>query len=186
MNPRIDQRIAPMVLAPQTLLMLVTKEVIADAASGGVWVNRTPRRVSRTGVNGSTPGKICNDVSIVEPPSPFLIIIVATSPHFFLNGSLHVFNKPQSTSPGLGRNNQNFDNVVDRKLPDDLNSASIFSQVIGFKLSDGSSSDLYLRCRMNFAGGVLQTQTPQFMDLGFSATNALGESIFLSTPDTRI
>ena len=35
MNPRIDQRIVPIVLAPHTLLVTETKEVVADAASGG-------------------------------------------------------------------------------------------------------------------------------------------------------
>ena len=43
MNPVIDQGIAPISLAPQTLLAPVTKEVVADVASGGAWINRTPR-----------------------------------------------------------------------------------------------------------------------------------------------
>ena len=41
MNPRINQSIAPIVVAPQTLLTPDTKEVFVDAASGGAWVNRT-------------------------------------------------------------------------------------------------------------------------------------------------
>ena len=39
---------------------------------------------------------------------------------------------------------------------------------------------------MNFAGGVVQTQTPQFMDLGLSAIKAFDEISFLGTPVTRI
>ena len=39
--------------------------------------------------------------------------------------------------PGLGRNTQKLDAVVDGKFPDDLYSASIFSKLIGNKLSDG-------------------------------------------------
>ena len=45
MNPRIGQSIAPIVVAPQTLLTPAAKEVIADAASGGAWVNRNLRQV---------------------------------------------------------------------------------------------------------------------------------------------
>ena len=43
MNPRTDQRIAPIVVTPQTLLTTVTKEVVADALSGSVWFHRNPR-----------------------------------------------------------------------------------------------------------------------------------------------
>ena len=39
MNLRIDQKIVLIVLAPHTLLTPATKEVVADAASGGTWVN---------------------------------------------------------------------------------------------------------------------------------------------------
>ena len=78
------------------------------------------------------------------------------------------------------------DAVVDRNLPDDLNLTSIFREVIGHKLSDGSSGDLYTRCRINFGGDPVQIQTPQCMNLWFSTINALDESIVLSNPDTRI
>ena len=43
MNPRIEQRIEPIILVPQILLKPETKEVVSNAALGGVWVNRTPR-----------------------------------------------------------------------------------------------------------------------------------------------
>ena len=35
MNPIIDQEIALIIVAPQTLLMPATKEVVAEVASGG-------------------------------------------------------------------------------------------------------------------------------------------------------
>ena len=52
------------------------------------------------------------------------------------------------------------DAVVDEKFPSDLDSVSISSKVIGHKISDGSSSDLYTLCRMNFAADTVQNQTP--------------------------
>ena len=78
-NPGIDQGIALIVLAPKTLLAPAMKEVIADAASGGAWVNKIMRQVSSTGVDGSNPGNIFHAVSTIEPPSPVLVVIVATS-----------------------------------------------------------------------------------------------------------
>ena len=146
----------------------------------------TPRKVSRTGVNRIIPGGICHAVSIVEPPSPVLIGIVATPPPCGLNARRQVENKRQSTSTALDGHTPKLDAVFDGKLPDDLDSASIFSKVICHKLSDSSSGDIYLRCRIDFASYPVQTQTPQFMDMGFSTINALDKSSGHSTPTTRI
>ena len=63
-KPRIYQRIEKNILAPQILLTPATKEVAADMASGGAWVNRNPQQVSRTGVNRITPGENFNAVSV--------------------------------------------------------------------------------------------------------------------------
>ena len=84
------------------------------------------------------------------------------------------------------RNTPKLDAVVDGKLSDNLDSASISSKVIGHKLSGGSSNDLYLRCRMKLPADVVQTQTPKFMDMGLSTFNTLDERGVLGTPATRI
>ena len=83
-------------------------------------------------------------------------------------------------------NTQKLDAVVDGKLTDDLDYAYIFSKVIGHKLSDSSSDDLYSRCRVKLSDDVVQTQTPQFIDLRLPNINTLDESSVLSTPTTRI
>ena len=186
MNPSIDQGIAPIILSPQTLLTSARKEVIVDAALCSAWVHWTQWQVSSMGVDGSTPGYILNVVIIVELSFPVLIGIVVTSPPWVINVSQDFGNKWRSTSPGLVGQSQKFYAVVDRKLPNNLNSTSIFSKVIGNKLSDGSRGDLYTRFRMNFAADPVQTQIPQFIYLGFSIINALDEGSGLSTPATRI
>ena len=163
MNPGIDQEIVPIVLVPQTLLAPATKEVIVETVSGGVWVNMTLKQVRQKGVDRINPGDICHAVSVVEPTSPDLIGTVSTSPPYGLNAIQKVANKWQSNSHGLVGHTPKLDAVVDGKLPNDLDSASIFSKVIVHKISDGSSGDLYLRCRMNFADDPVQTQIPQFM-----------------------
>ena len=144
MNLSIDGRIAPILGASQTLSEPATKEVVVYAECGGEWVNQTPRQVSRMGVDGSTPGDIHNSDSIENSSSPVLIGIFSTSSPCGLNASLQVANKRQSTSPTLVKNGQKLDAVIDGKLPDDLDAASVFSKVIGHKPSNGSSGDLYL------------------------------------------
>ena len=166
--------------------MPATKEVIADAASGSAWVNKTPRQVRRSEVDGSTPGYIGHAVSVEHALSPFLILIFGPLPPYGLNMILQVANKWQSTSPALVGNIQKLDVVIYGKLHGDLDCASIFSKVIGHKLSNGSRNDLYLRCRMNFVDDVIQTQIPQFMDLGIPTINKLDESSVLGAPATRI
>ena len=114
------------------------------------------------------------------------VVVVGTSPPSGLNGILYISNKRQSTSLALFGDTQKLDAVVDRKLPDDLDSASIFSKVVWHKLSNSSRYELYLRCRMKLAADVVQTQTPQLMDLGLPTIKILDERGVLGTPDTRI
>ena len=119
--------------------------------------NRTPWRVSMTGVEGIAPGDICNSVSVVGPTSPFLIESFGTSPPYCLNVSHQVVNKQKFTFQGLVRQTQKLDTVVDRKLPNDLDSASIFWKLNVHNLSDGSSVDLYMRYRTKFTADTAQT-----------------------------
>ena len=125
-------------------------------------------------------------VSVVEISYPVLVGIVVTTAPCGINMSQEVGNKQKSTSPGLVRQPPNLDAVVDGKFPDDMDSASIFSKVIGDKLSYGSFGGLYMSCRMSFAADPVQTKTSEFMDLGFSTINALYEASGLSNPADRI
>ena len=72
-NPITDKMIVMIVVASQSLLTPETKYVVADAACGSVWVNRTPWRVSRTDIEGFTPCNVFNDFSVKHAPSPVLI-----------------------------------------------------------------------------------------------------------------
>ena len=90
MNPSIDDSIAPIGEDSQTLLMPMTKEVVADAACGGAWVNRNPWQVSRTGVDRSTRGNVCNSVSVEHASSPVLIRSLTTPQRCFHRGNLQI------------------------------------------------------------------------------------------------
>ena len=132
------------------------------------------------------PKSVFNAVIVEHAPSPLLNVIDATFTPCGLSGSLKVAKKRQSASPGLGSSTQKLGAVVDEKLTDDLNSASIFGNVIGHKLYDGSSGNLYSCFRVNFANDPAQTQAPNVMDLGLPSINTLNKSGVLGTPATRI
>ena len=139
-----------------------------------------------TGIRGSTPCNIQNTVSVVEPYPPILIEIVGTYAPRGLNVRQQVSNKRQSTSPGLVGKSPKLDTIVDGKLPDNINSTSIFSKEIVQKLTNSSRRTLYTHFRMNFAADQVQTQTLQITDLGCSTINAFDEVGGLSSPASRI
>ena len=113
----IDNMNVPIGGASQTISTPATKEVVAHAACGGTWINRTPRQVSHTGVDRSTTGNVFNAVFVKHATSPVLIISVTTSPPCVLSGSLQIAEKRQSISPDLGENTKNLDAVVDENFP---------------------------------------------------------------------
>ena len=178
--------IATVRLTPQMLLTSATKEIAVDAALGGVWTSKTPWRVSRTGVDGSTSCGIDNYIIIIETSSPDLLRIIGTDPPCGLSLIQEVGDIHQPTYPGLVRQFQKLDATTDGKLSDNRDLTSIFSKVISDKLSNGSRKDLYTRCRMNLTVDSIQTQTTQLLDLGLSTINTLDEGSDLSTPATRI
>ena len=168
------------------LLTPATKEIVEDAASGGAWTSRTHRQVSRTGIDGSTPSDIVNAIGIVETSSPVIIVIIGTAPPCGLNLIQDVGDIQQSTSPGLVRQFQKLDAVLDRKFPDNRDSMSISRNIINYKISDSSSCYLYTRCRMNLTADPVQPHTPAFVDLGIATIYALDEGSGISIPITII
>ena len=141
-----------------------------DTESGGTWVNQTVWQVSPTGINGITPGDIGQYLLSKHVPSPGMIVIVINSTPCGLRGAYRLqindnaLPLPWSRIPKTGRCRW-------WKFPNDWDSTSIFSKIMGYKLSDGSIDDFYLRCRMNLASDVVQNEAQQFMDLGLLAIN---------------
>ena len=171
MDPSIDSRIAMIEVASHTLLTPVTKEVVTDVARGSVQINRTPRHVSHTGRDGSTPEKTGIAVGSKLAPALVLIVITNISPACGISGTLQVGKKQQSTSPDKVRNEQKLDTAADGKIPNEYDSASFFSKVIGHELSHGSSNKLYLCCWMKLSSNVVQIKALQFVNLGIPAVS---------------
>ena len=134
--------IAPIGGSSQKLFTPVTKKVVADAECSSTWVDQTQRQVIRTGFDGSTPRDTGLAVRSKESPYPVLIGSPTISPACGHSGILQVGKKRQSTPPDKVRNAQKLDTVIDVKLINDRDSASVFSKSISCKLSHGSSNNL--------------------------------------------
>ena len=96
------------------------------------------------------------------------------SPAYGISGSLQVFNKRQYTSPDKIRNTQKLDTSVERNLPGDQDSVSIFRKVISCELSHGSGSDIYVRCWMDLGINIVQTEAPKFCVFGDPGRQHIG------------
>ena len=127
MNPRIDDRIATIGGASETLSKLARKEFVTDAECGSAWIDRTIKQVIRTGPNRSTPCDTGMDVRSKPAPSPVMIGSTTIYLACGLSGRLQVGKKFQSTSPDEVSNAQKMNTVVDGKFPKDQDYASVFS-----------------------------------------------------------
>ena len=142
--------------------------------------------VRRKGRDVNAPGDCNVSVRSLWDNSLVLIGDITVSPSSGYIGSLWVFNKQQSISPDKIRDTQKMNTYVDRKLPDDPDSVSIFGKVIGRELFHGSSAYLYLCCWMDLVSNVVRTEAPKFVDLGLPEFNTLDEFGIQGTPATRM
>ena len=185
-DPLIRDKVATSGASLHKLATPQTTEVITYAACSSLWIIWTPRYISWPGSDGTAPGDC--DISVRSPwtNSPVLIGgngVPSTRGH---SGSLQKFNKRKSTVSEKIRDTQTFDASIDGKLANDGDYTSIFSKVIGRELSHSYSTDLYLRCRTDFASNAVGTKVPNFVDLGLPSVNASDEFNTFGTTNTRI
>ena len=62
----------------------------------------------------------------------------------------------------------------------------IFTEVIGDKLSNSYSQDLYTSFKMNLAADPVNIPTPLFVDLGLLKINSIDKGASICTPATKI
>ena len=185
-DPQTYDRISTCSGTPHTIVTHLMKEFITDAARSSARVLWTPKHVIHTGRVSTTPGNTPHAVRSPQTNSPVLIGGIGVYPASGLSGSLQVFNKRQSAISDKIWDTQKLDTSVDIKFPNDWYSTSIFRKLIGREISHGSSADIYLRCWMDFASDVVQTEAPYFLELGLSAVNTSDEVGIFDTPTTII
>ena len=172
------------------------KEIFADATLGNAWKNRTPQKISRTGIDGSIP--ISNPIrsgmrkySTPDSSDSSLTRInigtsdTTTAPPCGLSTSPEIGNIRQSATPNP-RDSDKLDTSIDRYLTNNLIAQPIFTDVLSKKPSNGSSWDLYALTGMHLTTHPINYVTPQFVDFGFSTVDALDKGDGLWTPSTIV
>ena len=98
-------------------------------------------------------------------------------------GSQEILSKHGSTEK-IG-NNQEFNTSINGNLTEDESSMPILRKVIRQELSHNSSTDIYLRCRVDLTSNAVGTEAPYFMHVDMPAVNESDETRSFGTPDTR-
>ena len=184
-------------VTPQTLLTPVVKEIFADATSGNTWNNRTPRRISRTSIDGYTPISTPIHSGIRNSSTPASIEstgtrvtgtripIGTTAPPCGLNLSPNIYDIRKSATPYLRKSNK-LDTSIDGHFTNNLVAPPIFTEVLCEKLSESSNRDIYTLYWLNLLADPVNIPAPQFVDLGISTIDALSKGASLWTPATRV
>ena len=84
------------------------------------------------------------------------------------------------------RNSQPFHTSVNENSDENGDPKATFSKLIGRKLSNNSSADVYSLCWVKFTRDAVLTKSPNFMNLGLSPVHASDEFVSFSIPNTRI
>ena len=171
------------------------KEIFVDATSGNVWTSKTPRKISRTGVDVSIP--LSTHSGISKCPIPYSsdsagtrgdktrISIEATAPPCGHNVIPEIDDIRQSATP-YSRKSNKLETFIDQKFTNIIAAPPIFTEVLCEKLSNSYSRYLYVRCRMKLVADPVNIPAPQLMDLGISDINALNKGASLWTTSTRV
>ena len=143
----------------------------------------TPRRVIRTGVDGSTPsnnppsnnGSGTSDIDSCPSSTPPYVCI--------WNGSIG--NIGQNNIPTF-RETSEFHPSIDRILSNDSNAPSIGSQILCDEFSVSSGRGMYLHFRMNVVAEIVQPMRPELVSHGIQTIDTLNENDGILIPATSI
>ena len=87
MPPLSNMRIDAIELSPHTLMTPVLQEIFAETESGNAWTSRTPQRISRTGIDGSTPISTQIHSGIIKTSTPYSSDITGTNITIDISGT---------------------------------------------------------------------------------------------------
>ena len=202
MPPPKKTRIGAIVLAIQTLKLPEVQEIVTYALSNNMGTNRTPQKIRRTGIDGTTPvhsgisetytpdfsdnsGTRINGINGTTTLAPIVISGTSATPPACGLWSPRISNIWKSTPQNL-RKSDKLNAAVYGKFSNNLIALNNFTKLFIEKLYDSSRSDLYEHCRFHLATDPVNSVEPQFVNPGLSAINALNKGAGILTPGTRI
>ena len=163
--PPIDPRIADGVTAGRgtehARQTIASKVIVTAVVRSGAHVLQNPADVIRTDTDETIPRD--GNTSISYPRFSYTVLIgggTTVSPT--RTGSQEIISPKGPTSSVEVRNAQPFHTSINGNYAKDGDSTPT---VIGRELSNDSSANIYLRCRVNFTCESVVTKTPNFMNL---------------------
>ena len=158
--------------------------------------NRIRRRISRTGVDVSTPISTQIHSGISETSTPdssditgtrisIVISSTSTAPPDEDFRSPGIGNKRKSASPNI-RKSDKLDASIDGKFTNISVAPPIFTELFRDKLSNSSRRDIYARVGVHLKTCPVNPVTPKFVDRGFSTIDALNKGARIWIPAIRV
>ena len=170
--------ITGVIYTPHDLKTPLMKELVAYTTTYRMMnVNRTPRRISRTGIYGSTPGaSISGTSSVFIFPSP--------TPPFVWRWNCGIGNIDQTATGNTPsfRNSSEFCTSIDVIFSNDSNVLSVIIQIICDELSVSYGRNLNLRNRMDVADETVQPMRPRLFIHGLLTIDKLDENTRIWIP----
>ena len=166
--------------------MILSKEIVTDAARSAARFFRAPADVSRHGTDGTTPRDGNTDIVSTKFNSPVRIGGSTTvSPS--MTGSQDIISPRGSIGPQEVREAQPLDTSINRISSKHRDPAPTWSKVICCKFTNKSSADVYSRYRMNLTRNAFLTKIPNFMNMGIFSVRTSYElrSVFIPTTIIR-
>ena len=169
----------------RALQMVLSKKIITDVAHSGARILWTPREVSRTGRDSSTPRGVNTAVAIARLTlqSPDFI---GTSDSPTRTRNQDIFSPKLSIIVQKGRNAELLNAPINQFLAVHRHPTPIFRKIIGPKTVSGESADVYARKRMDFASNYFVAEIPNYKDLGLSPANTTDKLKSVIGPTTRV
>ena len=162
---------------------IVSKKIGTDAACSGTRVLLDPTVVNRRDTYRTIPRDRNTSRSLPRLTSP-VRIGGGTSVSPDRTESKEISSPCGPISPVKFRNSQPFHTSINGNSSEHRYPMPNFSKLIGRKLSENSSADVYARSQVNFTHDTVLAESPNFMNMGLSSvhrSDELGSFIIPST-----
>ena len=167
------------------LQTVLSKEIVTDAARSGAHIFRTPRDVSRTGRDGSTPRDV-NTSIVAARLTPPIQIFHSTSDFPTRTGTQEIINPIGPAGPQWISKAKKLKTSINYFFAENRGPKPSFSKVVGCKDTADPRVDVNSRCGMNFGSDFVVTPNQNFVDFGIASVNTTDKLGSVSVPTTRV
>ena len=152
--------------APQELKTPITEEIVAVITVYNTVANKNTWRVSKNGLDGSTPPNGGSGTSYVVGSIPDFSYCTSQNPPSVLwNGTIW---KYKANYYPKFQGNSEFKTHIDRRFSNDSNAMSVVSQIFFDELSLSYERDICSCCRIGVTIETVQPMVPQLVSHGLN------------------